>query len=194
MFLSTFVTLPPIAGFASPAPRRTPENRMRTGCGSAAVSTDLHSLLLPQVRQHHCLTLHHIQLRRRPLHLPQPHQRRPTTMAFVNASISATITPVRASSKVCAVRGSPAVAATPRRAARAAAVRMADQYPTSDVLGLGKEVPSSLYAIASGPAFLLGCWSVYQSNFAHTLSAGSVEYVRCVCCGPKDGACVDLKR
>lgn len=97
-------------------------------------------------------------------------------MAFVNSAVSVSVAPLRASSKVCAVRGSRAVAPVARRSS--ATIRMqAPEYPSSDVLGLGKEVPSNLYALASAPAFVLGCWSVYQSNIGHTLSAGSVKYV-----------------
>lgn len=55
---------------------------------------------------------------------------------------------------------------------------MADvEYPSSDVLGLGKEVPSTLYAIASAPAFIFGAWACYQSNIAHTLTPENVKYV-----------------
>lgn len=47
--------------------------------------------------------------------------------------------------------------------------------PPSEVLGLGKEVPSSLYALSSAPAFLFGCWGIYQSNFAHILTPDTVN-------------------
>eukprot|EP00184_Porphyridium_aerugineum_P001135 CAMPEP_0184694896 /NCGR_PEP_ID=MMETSP0313-20130426/2708_1 /TAXON_ID=2792 /ORGANISM="Porphyridium aerugineum, Strain SAG 1380-2" /LENGTH=118 /DNA_ID=CAMNT_0027153261 /DNA_START=150 /DNA_END=506 /DNA_ORIENTATION=- len=47
--------------------------------------------------------------------------------------------------------------------------------PKSEVLGLGKEVPSALYAIASVFALGLGCWSVTQSNLFSPLTAQSVN-------------------
>jgi hypothetical protein len=101
-------------------------------------------------------------------------------MAFVS-SLSVSVAPVRASSKVCAVRGA-CVAVAPARAARGArsgVVRMdtkwSGDYPPSVVLGLGQNVPSSLYALASVPALLLGCFGIYQSNFAHILTPDTVN-------------------
>jgi hypothetical protein len=97
-------------------------------------------------------------------------------MAFVNSALGVSVAPVRASSKVCAVRASRAVAAPARRPA--AVVRMAaEEYPSSDVLGLGKDVPSTLYALMSGPFFIFGVWACYQSNIAHTMTAQNIEYV-----------------
>lgn len=98
-------------------------------------------------------------------------------MAFVTSALSSTvITPLRTTAKVSAVRGSRAVVAVAPR--RANVVRMVgEQYPSSDVLGLGKDVPSFLYALSSAPAFVFGCWAVYQSNIANILTAGNVEYV-----------------
>lgn len=49
------------------------------------------------------------------------------------------------------------------------------KYPPSEVLGLGKDVPSSLYLLGSVIALLLGCYSVYMSNFFNRLSAESVN-------------------
>jgi hypothetical protein len=97
-------------------------------------------------------------------------------MAFVTSSLSVSVTPLRASSKLCAVRGSSSLRAAPVR--RSSVVTMAkspEVYPTSEVLGLGKDVPSTLYAIASVPLFILGAFSCYQSNIAHTLSADTVN-------------------
>lgn len=47
--------------------------------------------------------------------------------------------------------------------------------PPSDVLGIGKDVPSSLYLLGSVIALLLGSYSVYMSNFFNRLSAESVN-------------------
>lgn len=49
------------------------------------------------------------------------------------------------------------------------------EYPPSEVLGLGKDVPSVLYALASVPAFFLGCYAVYKSNLIQPLTPESVD-------------------
>jgi hypothetical protein len=98
-------------------------------------------------------------------------------MAFVTSSLTVSVAPLRASNKVCAVRGSSAMRVTPARRAASVVtmVESAPEYPPSEVLGLGKEVPSTLYALASVPLFLLGVFSVYQSNIAHNLAYDTVN-------------------
>lgn len=49
------------------------------------------------------------------------------------------------------------------------------KYPPSDVLGFGKDVPSSLYLFSSVIALILGSYCVAQSNIFGTLSATTVN-------------------
>ena len=97
-------------------------------------------------------------------------------MAFITSAV----TPFRASSlsaaKACAVTGARVarVAAKPARAT----VRMDtswEGYPRSDVLGLGKDVPSSLYLLSSVVALILGSYCVYMSNLFQPLSPGNLN-------------------
>lgn len=100
-------------------------------------------------------------------------------MAFVSSSFGCvrTASSLR-TAKVSAVRGAHAVTVTVKPVARAA-LRMDTSWtgksPPSTVLGLGKEVPSSLYILSSALAFVLGCYSVYKSNLITPLSAESVN-------------------
>lgn len=102
-------------------------------------------------------------------------------MAFVTSSFSSPVfsSPVRGSSKLCAVRAVKSPVGRVARTPSVTGIRMdlttQRDVPDSDVLGLGKNVPSSLYALASAPAFLLGCWGVYQSNFAQQLAPDTVN-------------------
>lgn len=98
-------------------------------------------------------------------------------MAFISSSI----VPVNATSlkltKTCAVNGARVNYRAPvRRSVVVSTPTMADsKYPDSSVLGLGKDVPSSLYIIASALALPLGCYSVYMSNIVNPLSAELVN-------------------
>ncbi|OSX74017.1 hypothetical protein BU14_0313s0002 [Porphyra umbilicalis] len=106
-------------------------------------------------------------------------------MAFVSG-IAVRPSVVRAGrlSKTCAVAGAPVVAAIrPSRAtvtpAGARSLRM-DTYwegkaPPSTVLGLGKNVPSGLYLLASVLSLALGSYGVYKSNLASPLTPSTVE-------------------
>lgn len=49
------------------------------------------------------------------------------------------------------------------------------KHPPSEVLGLGKDVPSTLYILSSVIALLLGCYSVYKSNLAQPLTPETVN-------------------
>lgn len=109
----------------------------------------------------------------------------PTTfkMAFVTSSIRPFSVGAARSAKLTCVRGSAArVSATVAKRAvvvqGAAGARCAaweGKYPPSDVLGLGKDVPSTLYILASVVALLLGCYSVYKSNIAQPLTPETVN-------------------
>lgn len=104
-------------------------------------------------------------------------------MAFVNSSLSAVRfnTAIR-SAKVSAVCGSARLSNatfSPQKVQRASVIRMGSSdgvpAPPSTVLGLGKDVPSSLYLFLSVFAFILGCYSVYKSNIFQPLSAETVN-------------------
>lgn len=96
------------------------------------------------------------------------------------AFISSAITPVRSANlsaaRTCAISGA-RVARSAVRPARAA-IRM-DTYweghPASEVLGVGKDVPSALFIISSAVALVLGSYAVYMSNIFQPISAGSVN-------------------
>jgi len=67
----------------------------------------------------------------------------------------------------------PVMAVSAKRSARSMTMKVA--APASEVLGLGKSIPSGLYLIMSVLAFGLGGFSVAQSNLFNTLSADSVN-------------------
>ena len=48
-------------------------------------------------------------------------------------------------------------------------------YPPSDVLGIGKDVPSAIYGPAAGVVFFIGCYCVAQSNLLNILSGSTVN-------------------
>lgn len=101
-----------------------------------------------------------------------------TTMAFVSSSF-VSLNKASAISSKCSssfVAKNRAVAVVPRRHASVVSmVAEKPMYPDSSVLGLGKDVPSGLYIIASALALPLGCYSCYMSNIFTALSAESVN-------------------
>ena len=59
---------------------------------------------------------------------------------------------------------------------RATVVSMAKEgYPSSDVLGLGKDIPSALYILLSIGAFGIGVAAVTKSNLLQPLTAETVN-------------------
>uniref|UniRef100_UPI0016BE2936 PsaR n=1 Tax=Emiliania huxleyi (strain CCMP1516) TaxID=280463 RepID=UPI0016BE2936 len=48
-------------------------------------------------------------------------------------------------------------------------------YPPSIVLGIGKDVPSSIFGVTSGLAFAIGVYCVAQSNLVNILSGSTVN-------------------
>lgn len=98
-------------------------------------------------------------------------------MAFIASSVSTFVAGSTQTGKACALRAN-RVVPTVRRAVRSPRVApcMAEQsYPESKVLGLGQDIPSSLYLIGSVIALLLGSWSVYQSNLNTPLTPQTVN-------------------
>lgn len=75
------------------------------------------------------------------------------------------------SSKTVAARR--AVAASVNK--RSTVVKMAENYPKSEVLGLGKNIPSSLYVLISIACFAIGVTSVAKSNLLQPLSPDSIN-------------------
>jgi len=49
------------------------------------------------------------------------------------------------------------------------------EYPPSEVLGIGKDVPSLVLGLMSGFALLIGCSCVAQSNLLNILSGSTVN-------------------
>eukprot|EP00172_Hildenbrandia_rubra_P001310 Plantae.Rhodophyta-Hildenbrandia_rubra.ctg18554.p1 GENE.Plantae.Rhodophyta-Hildenbrandia_rubra.ctg18554~~Plantae.Rhodophyta-Hildenbrandia_rubra.ctg18554.p1 ORF type:complete len:139 (+),score=3.61 Plantae.Rhodophyta-Hildenbrandia_rubra.ctg18554:146-562(+) len=47
--------------------------------------------------------------------------------------------------------------------------------PNSEVLGIGSNIPSTLYLILSVAFFGLGCWAVYQQNINGLFTAESIK-------------------
>lgn len=98
-------------------------------------------------------------------------------MAFIASSVSPFVAGSLQTGKACALRAGH-VAPSVRRTVRSPRITpcMAEQqYPESTVLGLGKDIPSSLYLIGSVIAFLLGSFSVYQSNLNSPLTPDTVN-------------------
>lgn len=48
-------------------------------------------------------------------------------------------------------------------------------YPSSVVLGIGKDVPSSIYGVTSAIAFSVGAYCIAQSNIINILSGSTVN-------------------
>ncbi|PXF45728.1 hypothetical protein BWQ96_04496 [Gracilariopsis chorda] len=99
-------------------------------------------------------------------------------MAFITSSVSAIRPANLAATKRCALSGA-SVSHRVASSRRVAPVRMSTywegEYPPSEILGLGKDVPSSLFVFSSAIALLLGCYCVYQSNLINPLSSESVN-------------------
>ena len=49
------------------------------------------------------------------------------------------------------------------------------EYPPSEVLGIGANVPSLVYGVSSGLALFIGCYCVAQSNLVNILSGSTVN-------------------
>ena len=49
------------------------------------------------------------------------------------------------------------------------------EYPPSEVLGIGKDVPSLVFGISSGIALFIGMWCVAESNLLNILSGSTVN-------------------
>lgn len=105
-------------------------------------------------------------------------------MAFISSSVAGMTTSTLRTSKVCGFSGARVSGTTYSRRVHAPSTgtrvvpRMAEsksKYPSSSVLGLGKDVPSSLYLLASVIALLLGGYSVYKSNLQSPLTPDGVN-------------------
>ena len=104
-------------------------------------------------------------------------------MAFVSSSVRAFNVSAVNKAKLTCVRGGACRISTvtakraviAQRATETRCTAWEGKYPPSEVLGLGKDVPSSLFILSSVVALLLGCYSVYMSNLAHPLSPESVN-------------------
>ncbi|KAG8457475.1 hypothetical protein KFE25_003779 [Diacronema lutheri] len=65
-----------------------------------------------------------------------------------------------------------------RAAAAPASVQMAEfKYPASETLGIGKNIPSSVYAFTSLIALFVGVLCTAQSNILNVLTAESINPV-----------------
>ena len=49
------------------------------------------------------------------------------------------------------------------------------EYPDSVVLGIGKNVPSKVFGVTSGIAFMIGVYCIAQSNLLNILSGSTVK-------------------
>uniref|UniRef100_A0A7S1TKR9 Uncharacterized protein n=1 Tax=Erythrolobus australicus TaxID=1077150 RepID=A0A7S1TKR9_9RHOD len=89
-------------------------------------------------------------------------------MAFVAGAVV-----VRSSATGAFVSKAPVMAA--RRAARPAAMSMKVPAPSSEVLGLGKNVPAGLYLILSVLSLGLGSYAVAQQNLFTPLTPNGIN-------------------
>jgi hypothetical protein len=63
-----------------------------------------------------------------------------------------------------------------KRVSVAPAVRMADyKYPASETLGIGKNVPSSVYAVTSIISLFIGVTCTAQSNILNVMTAQTIN-------------------
>mmetsp|Transcript_13744 Transcript_13744/g.29745 ORF Transcript_13744/g.29745 Transcript_13744/m.29745 type:complete len:117 (-) Transcript_13744:1510-1860(-) len=88
-------------------------------------------------------------------------------MAFVAGAVV-----VRSSAASAFVSKAPVAVA--RRPVRST-MTMKVAAPSSEVLGLGKSIPSGLYLLLSVVSLGLGCWSCAQSNIFSPLTAETVN-------------------
>lgn len=102
-------------------------------------------------------------------------------MAFVSSAVTPFRTATLRSAKTAQIRGVRVSAVKARRATVAPGVAGArmdmswEGHPPSEVLGVGKDIPSSLFLFSSVIALALGSYCVAQSNIFSSLSADTVN-------------------